>query len=310
MELEPKKNKEKCPKLYTKPDTEKGWNIIKEAVNKAASLFKKETKTREKPWLEVYADDIIGYYQSGFMRGKFTTFPIFSVRKLLEKYYDYGRELHLCFVDFEHAYDSILRRKLWAALEEFGITTKLIQLIKECNTGTKRRVKFANKLSKSFEVRTGLRQGDALFPVLFNLALEKVIRSLPTKQNMEILEQKTILAYEDDIVIVGSSRIDVEVRTAGLIKAAEPIILKVNHEKTKYLVVSREERGLDDMLVDRYVFQQVTDFKYLGANINNMHNEIKLRIASGNIPYIMHLRNGLNQNYCPGSQKNIYIPVF
>jgi hypothetical protein len=39
------------------------------------------------------------------------------------------------------------------------------------------------------------------------------------------------------------------------------------------------------MLMDEYVFQQVTDFKYLGFNINNrknMHSEIKLRIASGN----------------------------
>jgi len=117
---------------------------------------------------------------------------------------------------------------------------------------------------KVFEVRAGLKQGDALSPILFNLALEKVIRSLSARQNMEILEQNTILAYTDDIVIIGSSRIDVEMRTADLIKAAEPIGLKVNQEKTKYLAVSREERALDDMLVDGYVFQQVTDFKYLG----------------------------------------------
>jgi len=105
---------------------------------------------------------------------------------------------------------------------------------------------------------------------------------------MEILEQNTILAYADDIVIIGSSRIDVEMRTANLIKAVEPIGLNVNHEKTKYLVVSREERALDDMLVDGYIFQQKTDFKYLGTNINNrnnMHNEIKLRIASENKVY-------------------------
>lgn len=33
--------------LDTEPDSEKGWNIIKEAVNKADSLFKKKTQTRE-----------------------------------------------------------------------------------------------------------------------------------------------------------------------------------------------------------------------------------------------------------------------
>jgi hypothetical protein len=61
------------------------------------------------------------------------------------------------------------------------------------------------------------------------LALEKVIRSLPARQNMEILGQNTMLAYADDIVIIGSSRIDVEKRAADLIKAAEPMGLKVNH---------------------------------------------------------------------------------
>ena len=227
--------------------------------------------------LEVYVNDIIGDYQSGFMRGKSTTYPIFSIRQLLEKYYKYGREVHLWFVDFKQAYDSIIRRKLWAALVEFDIPTKLIQLIKECNTETNCRVKFATTLKESFEVRPGLRQVDALSPVFFNLALEKVIRSLPARQNMEILEHNTILAYADDVVIIDSSRIDVEMRTADLFKAAEPIGLKINHEKTKYLVVLREERALDDMLVDGYVFQQVKDLKYLGTNINNrnnMHNEI------------------------------------
>jgi hypothetical protein len=42
-----------------KPDTEKGWNFIKEAVYKAASLFKKETQTRKKPWFDDEYRDII-----------------------------------------------------------------------------------------------------------------------------------------------------------------------------------------------------------------------------------------------------------
>jgi len=105
---------------------------------------------------------------------------------------------------------------------------------------------------------------------------------------MKILGQNTILAYTD-IVIIGSSRIIVKMKTVNLIKEVEPIGLKLNHEKTKYLVVTIEKIALDDMLVDRYVFQQLTDFiKYLGTNINNrsnMHNEIKLRITSRNKGY-------------------------
>jgi hypothetical protein len=76
--------------------------------------------------LEVYANCIVGDYQSGFMKGKSTTYPRFIIRQLLEKYYKYSREVHLCFVDIKQAYSSIIKQKLWVTLKEFGIPTKLI----------------------------------------------------------------------------------------------------------------------------------------------------------------------------------------
>jgi hypothetical protein len=42
-------------------------------------------------------------------------------------------------------------------------------------------VKFGNITSQSFEVKTGFKQGDAISPVFFNLALEKIIKSMPIR---------------------------------------------------------------------------------------------------------------------------------
>jgi len=64
-----------------------------------------------------YTPDIIGKYQTGFIKGKSTTDHIFTIRQALEKYYEFGKEVHLCFVDFSQAYDSINRNKLWRTLE-------------------------------------------------------------------------------------------------------------------------------------------------------------------------------------------------
>jgi len=66
--------------------------------------------------LEKYATDIIGEYQSGFIRGKSTTNHIFTIRQIMEKYYEYNNELHTIFVDFKQAYNSINRDQLWIAL--------------------------------------------------------------------------------------------------------------------------------------------------------------------------------------------------
>lgn len=49
-------------------------------------------------------------------------------------------------------------------------------MIKLCMIKTRCKVKFNQHLSDEFKVNTGLRQGDALSLVLFNIALEMVIK--------------------------------------------------------------------------------------------------------------------------------------
>ena len=69
-----------------------------------------------------------------------------------------------------------------------------------------RRVKIENNLSDQLETSLGLRQGDALFCTLFNLALEKVIRDSQMETKGTVCNKSTqILAYTDDAVIIGRS---------------------------------------------------------------------------------------------------------
>lgn len=131
--------------------------------------------------LEVYSRDIIGDHHSGFLIGKSTSDHVFTIIQLMEKSYEFGKDVHMCFVDFRQAYDSIVRDKMWSALEEFGIHKKITDFIKACYTHTVCKIKFGNSTSQSFEVKTGLKQCDALSSFLFNLALEKVIRSMPMR---------------------------------------------------------------------------------------------------------------------------------
>jgi len=79
--------------------------------------------------------DIIREYQSGFIRDlyKSTTNHKFTIRQVMEKYYEFNKELHMIFVDFKQAYYSINRDQLWTALINLGIPDKLIRMIKICN---------------------------------------------------------------------------------------------------------------------------------------------------------------------------------
>ncbi|KAL4131895.1 hypothetical protein QTP88_009130 [Uroleucon formosanum] len=192
------------------------------------------------------------------------------------------------FVDYKQAYDSVDREELWKALVILGIPKKYVYLIKACYEKTLCRVCYIQGISDPFQVKSGLKQGDALSPALFNLALEKIIRDTNDDRRMEISNEQVMLAYADDIVLMGETKEEIINSTSKLINVSKGIGLRVNEGKTKYMVVSRRPPNIDSIVVDNYKFEKVDNFKYLGVNINNknnMHIEINKRITSGNRCY-------------------------
>jgi len=94
---------------------------------------------------------------------------MFCIRQILEKKWEYKEAVHQLLIDFKKAYDSVRREFLCNILIEFGIPMKLVRLIKMCLTETYSRVQVGENLSDMFPIRNGLKQGDALSPLLFNL---------------------------------------------------------------------------------------------------------------------------------------------
>jgi hypothetical protein len=84
-------------------------------------------------------------------------------------------ETHHLFIDFKTAYNKVNRNQLYKAMLELSIPLKLVRLTQATIEGTTAKVKIHNELSESFHKQNGLRQGDALACILFNIALEKII---------------------------------------------------------------------------------------------------------------------------------------
>ena len=72
-------------------------------------------------------------------------------------------------------------------------------------------VRIEGTLSSFFENKTGLKQDDTLSPVLFNLALQKVIQSIKmVPSGIKIgKEQLNILAFADGIALIGKNEIEI-----------------------------------------------------------------------------------------------------
>jgi hypothetical protein len=63
-------------------------------------------------------------------------------------------------------------------LSKFGITKKPLRLITMCLNENYSRVRIGKYLSDAFPIHNGLKQGNALSPLLFNFDLEYEIRKV------------------------------------------------------------------------------------------------------------------------------------
>ena len=119
---------------------------------------------------------------------------------------EHNEAVHQLFMDFKKAYGSVRREALYNILIEFGIPKKLVKLIKMWLTETYSRVRFGKNLSEMFPIRNGLKQGDALSPLLLNFALDYAFKRVQVNQDgLKLNGTHLLLAYADDVNILGGS---------------------------------------------------------------------------------------------------------
>lgn len=224
----------------------------------------------------------IGEYQAGFRPGRSCVEQILNLKNVLKMKALRNRPIVCTFIDFKKAYDSIDRQSLFDILEEQGLDGKTLRLIKQTLTDTVSKVKFMGEISEPFHINTGVRQGDGLSPLLFNLALDKVIKEweqllkeqekwIPIKlgRNRDNLEVNC-LAFADDLALLGPDEATAVAQIETLKECAERIGLQVSFEKTQFMA----SRPQPQKLHTRYgIINRVPYFKYLGETIGPTGDE-------------------------------------
>jgi sorting nexin-29 len=161
-----------CP-IYKKGDQLDSCNYRTITLLSAAYKVLSQILCRR---LSPFAREFVGQYQAGFMGARATTDQIFTVRQALQKCREFNVTTHHLFIDFKSAYDTIDRDQLWQIMHDYGFPDKLTRLVKSTTDRVMCVVRVSGTLSSPFESRRGLRQGDGLSCLLFNIALEGVIR--------------------------------------------------------------------------------------------------------------------------------------
>ena len=109
-----------------------------------------------------------------------------------------------------------------------------------------------------------MRQGDALVPLLFNVVLEIANRKSKVQTWGTIFDRcSQIMAYADDVVIMGRRLQDVNEVFTSLVQQTNKMRLEINEKKTKFMIVSQKPYSEDAYVkLGTYNFEIVKESWY------------------------------------------------
>ena len=161
----------------------------------------------------------------GFMPGRSTTEAIYVLRRLIKKYRERKKDLHMVFIDLEKAYDNISRCIIWDNLKVRGISSRYIEAIRDMYDKTSINIQTLVGMTKPFPVKVGLYQGSTLILFIFTVIMEEISKSV----------WETVLwcmLFVDDIILVAETKDEVNNNFKEWREVLEGKGLRISRTKT------------------------------------------------------------------------------
>ena len=227
---------------------------------------------------------ILSEEQAGFRPGRGTVDQLFTLHQIIESYIEKGKELHICYIDFEKAFDRVWQTGLWHCMSFFGFPDKYIRLLQTLYNQSLSAVRVNGSLTDWFSTKVGVRQGCIISPQLFNILLEvAMLHALHDSNIGACMNGRVInnLRFDDDIALLAESKEDLQTLVSDVFKSSSQLGLKISLSKTQVQVIGRNSTQIN-IQIENHTLEQVKSFIYLGGQIDEdgtSQNDVKRRIG-------------------------------
>lgn len=279
----------------TKIENWRGINL----VNVEWKIFSKimDVFLRKKFESQVFPDQI------GFIRGKWMQQHTVVLQTALQKF-KHSKSGGVLFIDLKNAYPSVRHSWIRNVFQSLGGSSlrKLANLL----LGGRAQVFYRGKLSDSFPLKRGVKQGDVAAAFMFNLALDSILRSINVKGVDLFGNNYKVLAYADDLVVFCSDEKEQDTVRKVFESFEFRSGLTINESKTFWMPYLHSKTGS--------LWNTTESFSYLGTRLDRRGNVVwtdvmdKFKVKMDKIKALMNYNNSLEFQI---NMINVYcIPVF
>ena len=234
--------------------------------------------------LKSKVEETVDKAQFGFRKGSGTRNATFMLRTVLERSIEKQKDLYMCFVDFEKAFDTVRHEQMAEGLRRMGVDAADLRLLTNLYWGQKAVVRVEDDRSGWIQIQRGVRQGCVLSPDLFSIYSQAVMDELEDLEGIRIGGVNiNNIRYADDTVLFADTEEKLLMLVDGLNEGCSRYGMKINIEKTEVMGVTKRREQLPvNISLGGSLLKQVSTFKYLGSQVSDdakCDSDIRARIG-------------------------------
>ena len=243
--------------------------------------------------LELY--HILSVDWAGFRSKRSCADHLFSLLEICRSRRSQGKKTFLAFIDVQKAYDTVWREGVWRRMDEIGICGRMKRVLWGLYDDVRSSVRIGDRLTETFSIDLGVRQGCVLSPILFSIFLDGLILRLKAlkigihiggrgKGKSWVYSSSLIVSslfFADDIVLMADNASDLSRLLDTVWSYSVEWKFRFNFDKTQIMVMG----GVDMLQGSKSCFllegkeisfhmgetemKVVKSYKYLGVEIQD-----------------------------------------